>query len=219
MIIKCNPLEFKNKQIIHPILRNETELSIIDYRLRCRKNNIIPINFLNKIIFVNKNSFIQNNKYVGNNIRKYVIQNINNNNNNKIIITIGGESYNYLFFFPKIIGYFYTNNKNIFNDFNHNNKINNSKLQGYLIDYNKNIIFNNFVIDYVIINLSKLNTNILKQLNKLNIKNIIIINCYHNDFWKKIKYLTNFKLINRKQFIDEKIKYFITVNIFTPLNI
>lgn len=63
-------------------------------------------------------------------------------------------------------------------------------------------------------NVSKLNTNIVDQINKSCSNTFIIINCHHKDFWNKIKCLYNYKLIKRKRFIDYKSGYFVTVNIF-----
>ena len=66
----------------------------------------------------------------------------------------------------------------------------------------------------MIINLSKLVVNLLKIINVSNVKLLIIISCHHDDFWKKIKYLSNYKLISRKQIINTN--NFITVNCFIP---
>lgn len=209
-MIKGNPLNFKDKSLLHPLLRNENKLSLLDYRNRCRQNVLVPINFLNKIIFVNKDSFIQNNKKIGDKIRKYVLDNIDISNNS--IISIGGESYNYLYFFSNIQGTFYTNNKLILTDFYYNNKIYNNKNYGKLINYNKDNIISG---DICIINLSKLNKILLEKINNKKFKKIIIINCHHKDFWKKIKLLNNYKLNNRTRFIDKKIGYFISVTILS----
>ena len=54
----------------------------------------------------------------------------------------------------------------------------------------------------------------MKQINNSSSNRLIIINCHHQDFWKKIKLLTNYKLIIRKKFIDYRSNYFITVNVF-----
>jgi putative papain-like cysteine peptidase DUF1796 len=78
-----------------------------------------------------------------------------------------------------------------------------------LIDYNNFTNINNG--DIIIINIAKLNINVMNVINKRFYKKIIIINCHHNDFWKKIKLLTNYKLINRIKFITKF--NFITVNI------
>ncbi|ADO67378.1 hypothetical protein crov344 [Cafeteria roenbergensis virus] len=208
MIIKGNPTEFKDKSILHPLIRNQTQFTILNYRLQCCYGKNIPIKFLNKIIFVNKNSFIQNNIKIGHEIRKEVMLHLDNNIN---IITIGGESYNYLFFVSS--GIFYTNSKLLLDDFNYNKIFYNNSLKGSLIDYNKSTLKYN--TDTCVINLSKLNVNLIKNINNSKINKIIIINCHHKDFWKKLKYFTNFKLKSRKIFIDEKIGYFISVNIFT----
>lgn len=210
MIIKGNPLEYQDKSLLHPLIRNKKGLIILDYRFRVHERDIIPIKFINKIIFVNKKSFIQNNIILGNKIRKYVLKNINEN---KKLICIGGESYNYLFFVNS--GIFYTNSNVILEDFYYNKKIYNKNLNGEIIDYNK--INKSFDSETIILNLSKLNINLLQKINNSNLKYIIIINCHHKDFWKKIIYLNKFKLISRKKFIDEKIGYYITVNIFLKL--
>lgn len=129
------------------------------------------------------------------------------------IISIGGESYNYLFFNEKIInGKFYTNSEVILKDFYYNKNIYNKNLKGELIDYNKCKM--KLDGEVCILNLSKLNVNLMKNINNSKIKKIIIINCHHNDFWKKIKYLDNYKLVKRQIYVDEKIGYFISVNIF-----
>ena len=205
-LIKANPTEFKDKTIIHPLLRNENQLVILDYNLRIRKTEIIPIIFLNKTIFVNKNSFIQNNKILSKIIRKMVLENIYG----KSLTCIGGESYIYSFF-KDIKTTFFTNNNLILNDAKFNKQFYNQSLKTKLVDYNKDTFIT--PTDCLIINLSKLNLNLIKQINNNKIKNIIIISCKHTDFWKKIKYLTNYKLFKRKYFIDEKLKYFITINI------
>lgn len=214
MLIKTNPVLFENKEYIHPLLRSYKELVMLDYRLNTRSKNIIPINFNNKIVFVNINSFIQNNT-LGFKIRKYV-QNHIDNLNLKNVVSIGGESYLYFLNDFKYQKKFYTNNKLLFNDCIFNNKIYNNKISSFLVDYNKDKFINN--CDLLLINLSKLNFNLVKQINKKNIKYIIIISCHHKDFWNKIKHLSNYKLKIRQKFIDEKIKYFITVSVFQKIS-
>jgi len=205
MLIKANPLEFNNKDILHPLIRTSKEFVILDYRERVRKSEIVPIKFLDRIVLVNKNAFIQNNKILSKIIRKKVLSYISGNN----LLCIGGESYIYSFF-VKMKTTFITNNNLILQDAIFN------KVNSKLVNYNKdNFIFDT---DCLILNLSKLNINIIKQINKKNIKKIIIISCHHNDFWKKIKYLSNYKLINRNKFIDHKLKYFITINFLTFYN-
>lgn len=208
MLIKANPNNFleKDKHMINPIIRNCKHLVMLDYRNRPRFSNTIPIYHHNNIFFVNINSFIQNNSILANNIRKNVYNLLQTSKN---ILSIGGESYMYTI---NINGDFITNNQMIFNDFIINKKINKSNIKGYIVDYNKYKINDSY--DTILMNLSKLNYNIITQLNNKNIKKIIIISCHHNDFWKKTKNLTKYKLSQRIKYLDNKSKYFITVNLF-----
>jgi hypothetical protein len=126
------------------------------------------------------------------------------------IVCIGGESYLFGLCnnFNSIVHY--TNSQYIYNDAHLNNSIYKKKLENNLIDYNKYSKIKNS--DLLIINLAKLHINLLNQINKRYYKYIIIINCHHEDFWKKIKLLTNFKIISRKQFIVTN--YFVTATLF-----
>jgi hypothetical protein len=183
-----------------------TDILMLDYRLRIRKDYNIPIKFIDKVYIVNKNSFIQNN-INGNNLRKDIINKLlyyNIFNNIENIITIGGEAYLYGVYL-NIDTINFTNNINIYNDANRHNLLGNN-----YVDYNKiKSIPNN---QCIIINLSKLIVNLLNIINISQIKLLIIISCHHDDFWKKIKYLSNYKLVQRKQYIYEY--NFITVNYF-----
>lgn len=170
--------------------------------------------------FISSNSF-QQHKLIRFQIRKYINFLILNLYNKLIeknafrqhlssIVCIGGESYLYGISnnFNYIINY--TNSLSIYNDVILNNSIYKTNLDNYYIDYNKFVNIKNS--DLLIINLAKLHINLLKQINTRYYKYIIIINCHHNDFWKKIKLLTNFKIISRKQFIVTN--YFVTVSLF-----
>jgi hypothetical protein len=179
-----------------------TDILMLDYRLRIRKDYLIPIKFIDKVYMVNKNSFIQNN-INSNNLRKDIINKLQYYNLQNII-TIGGEAYLYGVYL-NIITINITNNINIYNDASRHNLLGNN-----YVDYNKiKSIPNN---QCIIINLSKLIVNLLNIINKSQIKLLIIISCHHDDFWKKIKYLSNYKLVERKQYIYEN--NFITVNNF-----
>ena len=105
---------------------------------------------------------------------------------------------------------FCNNDEVIYNDAITNNVLKNFQLD--LVNYDNLLIRELF--DNAVVNLSKLNVNIIRQLNRIIKKKIIIISCHHNDFWKKSKILSKFRLVKRKKFIDEKLGYFITVNIF-----
>lgn len=194
---------------LHPLMKKIRGNKILDYRNRTRiDEKYIPQYFNNEIKFISYKSFQQNNLVLSKQIRKFVSENIKNN-----IIAIGGEGYLYNY-----NCYFYTNSKSIiddatYNGYNHNNL--------HLIDYNE-YKFDFNIVDNILLNLSRLNENIVKQINLSLCNTIIIISCHHKDFWKKIKLLTNYKLCLRKKFIDWKSKYFITVNIlkrksFIPL--
>lgn len=203
MLIKVR-FPFNNRLInyIHPLLRKENCLVMLDYRNRVRKKGNIPILINKKIYLININSFIQNNIHLSKKIRRFVFKNISKNK----IIGIGGESYIYL----KFTDYFYSNSKLILKNVYLNKSV--SENNSNLINYNN--FDENLSAEQIIINLSKLNKYLMEKINNSNIKNIIIISCHHHDFWKKIKLLTKYKLIVRKKFIDFNKKYFITVNIF-----
>ena len=216
MLIKANIKDISNKNILHPLIRNSLfsnkNIVILDYRLRCRNfKNRIPINFLKDVVFVSEKSFIQNNSLLSNKIRSYVFNSIDVNCS---ILGIGGESYMYLKNIDDFNNkHFITNNEIIYEDAMSNNVLKNFQLD--LVNYENVLIRELF--DNVIINISKLNQNIIRQINRITNKKIIIISCNHTDFWNKIKMFTKFKLVNRKKFIDEKLGYFITVNIFVKI--
>lgn len=206
MLIKINNNNYKLGHIIFNGKKPEdynTDILMIDYRLRIRKDYLIPIKFIDKVYMVNKNSFIQNH-INGNNLRKNIIYKLKFNNIENII-TIGGEAYLYGVYL-NINTINITNNTYIYDDANRHNLLGNN-----LVDYNKikSIPNDN---QCIIINLSKLIVNLLNNINISQIKLLIIISCHHDDFWKKIKYLSNYKLVERKQYIYEH--NFITVNYF-----
>ena len=171
--------------------------------------------FNKKIVAISSNSFQQTNIILAKEIRQYVTNIIENTITNDNLLCIGGESYLYgLVTNNKVIHI--TNNENIKNDCYYNFQI---------LFNNKNLISNNKIKDIVnyetkvaMINLSKLLVSVVNFINDSNINKLIIINCHHDDFWKKIKYLTNYKLLERKKFVCDKLNYFITVNIFIRQN-
>lgn len=166
-----------------------------------------PLYIFNKqYVFISNNSFKQRQE-VAKHIRKYVNGIIKYDN----ITTIGGEAYLIGLTnqeVKKIINY--TNSESIYNDTYFNNKFYGKIKENHLIDYNKCTEIK--TSDLLIINLAKLNHNLIKIINSKIFKEIIIINCHHNDFWKKIKLLDGYKLLSRKQFITSHM--FITVNVF-----
>jgi len=189
----------ENNSLNHKLLSNIEGNKILDYMLRTRiDEKHIPQLFNGKIIFISYSSFQQNNYILSKYIRRYVLQNIKTDEIN----AIGGESYLYM---KKCR--LYTNSESIIDDAGYNCYKDNK-----LIDYNSDTI--DLLSSDTVINLSKLNVNLIKQINESSSNRLIIINCHHDDFWKKSKKLTNYKLIKRKKFIDDKRGYFITVNIF-----
>tara|TARA_B110000037_G_C16993561_1_gene454140 strand:- start:325 stop:981 length:657 start_codon:yes stop_codon:yes gene_type:complete len=198
-----NIIDYKLKEWIN---KNKSKFGIIclDYRNRVRSDNLIPFLFCKKIVFKYINSFQQNNKILKKKIRCYVNEIIKNKKN---ITCIGGESY--LYAIINNINYnFYTNSVLLLNEAEINNKIYKLNNDLHIIDYNK--MTNIKIYDIILINLSKLNKNLIKIINNYKNKLLIIISCKHKDFWKKIKYLTNYKIISRKYFVCQ---YFITINI------
>lgn len=163
------------------------------------------INFNNQEVYMSIFSFQQNTK-----IAKELRFDVLNEINTDYLILIGGESYLFGLIKNNIENIIhYTNSKYIFNDAILNNNIFKKKLQNYLINYN---IFSNYKNGKILIlNLAKLNIKLLNELNKRFYEKIIIINCHHIEFWKRIKLLSNYKLIKRKQYITDY--NFITVNI------
>ena len=185
---------------INSLMKDIKGNKILDYVWRTRTDEkYIPQEFNGRIVFQSFDSFQQNNKRIGERIRKYVSLQIRS----KTINTIGGESY--LYDITKN-GKFYSNSKSI-----HQDSLYNQYNDANFIDYNIDKI--NILPFDTVINLTRLNINIMKQINNSSSNRLIIINCHHQDFWKKIKLLTNYKLIIRKKFIDYKSNYFITVNI------
>ena len=166
--------------------------------------------FNNESVFISKNSFKQNSQ-IAKQLRKYVDTHINYSN----ISAIGGESYLYGLINKKITHInHYSNSESIVRDASLNNKFYKKKLYNSLINYNT---FDKIKhADLLIVNLAKLNINLLNQINKRYYKQIIIINCHHDEFWKRLPLLSNYKLASRKQFITDS--YFITVNVLNNKN-
>lgn len=212
MIIKVSVLDRNIFSRWHPkikdyLIKNSNFKGYIslDYKFRVRTNvtGMIPLNINNKFIFKYQDTFQQNNLDLRNKIIKIIKNYLINVDE---ISCIGGESYIYMII-NSIKGNYYCNQEKLKQEADFNLKTN----QNFLIDYNKIIKLK--LNNSLILNLSKLNTNLLNIINQnQKVKLIIIINCHHQDFWKKIKHLSNFKLNKRIYLTD--FNYFITVNIF-----
>lgn len=186
---------------LHPLMKKMRGNKILDYRLRTRLDeNNIPQYFNNRLVFQSFSSFQQNNLQLSKQIRAYVKRQITTTSIN----AIGGESYLYD---TSKKGVYYSNSLSIIKDATYNGYSN-----CFLVNYNIDKL--NITHLDTVINLAKLNIKVIQQVNDSNSNKIIIINCHHQDFWKKSKELTNYKLFSRKQFIDFTSRYFITVSIF-----
>lgn len=217
----------------HPLLLDKKTPVILDYRDRPRFYSTTNQNFIPQvfpkyyfykydlpiyeevIVFRAFNSFQQNYKLLGHKIRKYVfyiLYTYTLGTSSTKINSIGGESY---LFGSKNNTVFYTNSYNTYSDAIQNNY---NKENINHVDYNScQLILKH---DFTVINLSSLNSSLLKQINTISenilTTKLIIINCHHTDFWKKIKLLSNFTLITRKQFCNKN--NFVTVNFLVRKN-
>lgn len=161
-------------------------------------------------VLISTSSFVQHA-----NIKKSLRTLVLNRLSGSSIVCIGGEAYCYGL--ASMIHHIthYTNNKSIYNDcalnasFYRNKTVNN-----FLIDYNTHEDFYNG--DVLIINIAKLNSNIVTEINKRFYKRIIIISCHHDDFWKKTKHLKNYKITSRVRFHTKL--FFVSVNVFVYRN-
>jgi hypothetical protein len=202
----------EQNSLIHKIQDNLNGYLIIKYKNgkilmynyylnRFYSHNKIKICFEDKYIIKQIDSFDQNNWIVGNKLRNYVINLIKSINQYEYpinsILGIGGEYYLYWIFFPLV--------KNLIGLSNHNTIINDANLNvqwssNYLVDY---YILSTYPViiqtDLILINLSKINLNVIKYIKKINFKKIIIISCDLPD--GKLKLLSD-------NFVIKKIKYF-----------
>lgn len=232
MIIKTRINEnTKSLDYLHIILQNYIKKRktkfigniSLDYRNNIRVDNeLIPFLLYNFIIFKYNSTFQQNNKLISNNIRRCVIQYINRFDKTKGITCIGGES----FIYPIITNFkdrynFYSDSDKLVKEAYYNFDLYNPKkiysypndiFKAETIDYN--LCDNIYCYKYLVLNLDKLNKNLMKIINnKKYLSKIIIINCCQKDFWKKIKLLTNFKIKKRDKFISSN--YFVTVTLLS----
>jgi hypothetical protein len=161
--------------------------------------------YINKeLVFVSNESFHQN-KEIVKDLSSYVFNLINYNS----VTCIAGESHLYCLVNPivKYI-YHYSNSIHMKHDLDFNNKFYRKQITNQVIDFNT---FTNIKNAHILI-LAKLNINLLDTVNKRFYKKIIIIDCHADVFWKRIKYLSNYKLVSRVKFITSL--NFITVNVF-----
>jgi len=192
-------------------VKNYKNFAICDCfdRVYCYEKNFLVQIFNGKFVFISSRSFQQNHIILRERIRRYVRTLLWDN-----LVAIGGEGY--LYGMVGGIGevYNYTNSKFIYDDCEYNRKFYGKVIENNLVDYGKIELKKGRY--HCVVNVSKLGERIIEELNKSGYRRIVIISCHHDDFWKKIKKLTRYRLLERRRFICEKMRYFITVNLFVP---
>lgn len=184
------------------------EIKLYNYYLnKFYSYNKIQINFNGLKIIKQIDSFDQNNYIQGNLLRSWVLRRINQMNlfefDINSILGIGGEYYLYW------IGLYQLYRLNKFCELvgisNHKSIIDDSKLNihwsiNHLVNYNNLETYPNIIqTDLVIVNLFQINSNVIKYLQKIKFKKIILIACNLPD--KKLKLISeNFKIIRIKYF-------------------
>lgn len=188
------------------LLIQYSDSSIFQYNYHQNKwylHDKIQIDFNGLKIIKQINSFDQNNWIVGNKLRNWVLKQINQINKFEFeinsILGIGGEYYLYW------VGLSGLKNINLIGISNHKSIVDDAKLNipwsyNHLVDYNKLASYPKIIqSDLILINLFQINSNVIKYLNDIKFKKIILIACNLPD--SKLKLLaTNFRL--------KKIKYF-----------
>lgn len=187
--------------------------SIAQYNYHLNKwysHNKIQIDFNGLKIIKQINSFDQNNLMAGNRLRNWVLKQIDQINKFEFeinsILGIGGEYYLYWF---GLSGF--KNITNLIGISNHKSIVDDAKSNipwstNYLVNYNVLDSYpKNIQSDLILINLFQINSNVVKYLNLIKFKKIILIACNLPD--SKLKLLAlNFRL--------KKIKYFANFNNF-----
>lgn len=182
-------------------------------------HNKIKICLNDRYIIKQIDSFDQNNWIIGNKLRNYVINLVKRINQYdypiNTILGIGGEYYLYWVFFSWV--------ENLIGLSNHDTIIDDAKTnipwsRNYLVNYNDLLTYPVLTltteIDLILINLSKINLNVITYIKKINFKKIIIISCdlpdsklkllSDNFQIKKIKYFRNFDGLLRVIELDHK---------------
>lgn len=188
-------LLIKYKYSPNPILFNY-------YLNRYYSHNLIRIYWNEQIILKQIDSFDQNNWLVGNRLRNWVLNKIKYINTNEFeinrILGIGGEYYLYwvkMTWIKNLIGI--SNHSSIISDAN----LNVPWSSNTLVNYNNLNTYPqiNHPLDLILINLSQLNSNIVKYINTLEYKKIIMIVCNLSD--SKLKLINSiFKIVQIKYF-------------------
>jgi len=168
--------------------------------------NKMQIDFNGLKIIKQIDSFDQNNWIAGNKLRNWVLRRMKQINRLEFeinsILGIGGEYYLYWLGLFKLCEF---KNIKLIGISNHKSIIDDAMLNihwssNYLVDYNKLTSYPKIIqSDLILINLFQINSNVIKYLNNIKFKKIILIACDLSD--SKLKLLnSNFKL--------KRIKYF-----------
>jgi hypothetical protein len=188
---------------------------IIQYNYHLNKlysHDKIQIDFNGYKIIKQINSFDQNNWIVGNRLRNWVLRRIDQINRFEFVINsilgIGGEYYLYWVGLCELSE---LKNTNLIGISNHKSIVDDAILNipwsvNYLVDYNNLKTYPKIIqSEFILINLFQINSNVIKYLNQIKFKKIILIACNLPD--SKLKLLAlNFKL--------KRIKYFANFNNF-----
>ena len=147
-------------------------------------------------MYISIESF-QQNKLIAKQLRKDVSRLITNQS----VCSIGGESC--IIALSSNVKYInhYTNNKFIYKDAEYNNKFYKKIKSNNLIDYNT--IKELEESDILLLNLPNLNINLMKIINNCYFKKIVLITCHADNFWKRVKILTNYNIKKRKNYTTE----------------
>ena len=192
------------------LLIQYSDNSISQYNYNLNKwylHDKIQIDFNGLKIIKKIDSFDQNNWIVGNRLKNWVLRRIGQINKFEFeinsILGIGGEYYLYWVGLNELSGF--ENNVKLIGISNHKSIIDDAILNvnwsvNYLVDYNILSSYPKIIqSDLILINLFQINSNVIKYLNLIKFKKIILIACNLPD--SKLKLLaSNFKL--------KRIKYF-----------
>lgn len=194
------------------LLIQYSDNSISQYNYHLNKwysHDKIQIDFNGLKIIKQIDSFDQNNWIVGNRLRNWVLRRIGQINRFEFdinsILGIGGEYYLYWVGLSELSEF--ENNVILIGISNHKSIVNDAILNipwssNYLVDYNVLSSYPKIInTELVLINLFQINSNVIKYLNLIKFKKIILIACNLHD--SKLKLLaSNFKLKRIKYFLN-----------------
>lgn len=180
------------------LVKNGEEIYLWNYNLNKKYNTKrIKLKYNNKIHFKQIGSFDQNSIKYGNKIRTTALSMFTDKMDE--IIGIGGEYYVYFMHMKYYKYYGMSNNNTIIEDGEYNCKRNYIECENKYVNYNKletYIKLDDSKTYDVLINVSKINENILKYISKYKTNKIIIITCNAINIKILEKYVRIIKLTN-----------------------